>query len=343
MARIDELRLMAKVARMYYSDGLRQTAICERLNIHQSTVSRLLQRAQREGMVRITLSFPSSTHTDVEEELQSRFGLQEAIVVECLEDDDQLAHDLGAAAACYMETTLKPNDIIGISCWSAALLAMVDAMRPMQRWKTTRVVQILGGVGSPDAEVHATQLTRRLANLLGGTATMLPAPGIVGTPKARQVLMRDRFVREVFDLFPSITLALVGIGAVKPSRALASSGNIFSPQELKLLENNGAVGDICLRFFNQAGDPVASELNGRVISIQLDQLRRARRVVGVAGGTRKTDAIRGALAGQLINVLITDLATAERLLAEPAVRPAAAREGRNKTPARRKKEDSTAA
>jgi DNA-binding transcriptional regulator LsrR (DeoR family) len=339
MARIDELRLIAKVARMYHSDGLRQTAICKRLNIHQSTVSRLLKRAQREGMVRITLSFPSSTHTDMEEALQSRFGLQDAIVVHCLEDDDRVAHDLGAAAAYYLETTLKPDDIIGISCWSAALLAMVDAMQPMQRWKTTRVVQILGGVGSPNAEVHASQLTHRLANLLGGTATMLPAPGIVGTQESRQVLMRDQFVREVFDLFPSITLALVGIGAVKPSRALASSGNVFSSQELKLLENKGAVGDICLRFFNQNGNPVASELNGRVISIELDQLRRARRVVGVAGGARKTDAIRGALAGKLINVLITDLATAERLLAEPAVKPAAAREGLNKTPARRKKED----
>jgi DNA-binding transcriptional regulator LsrR (DeoR family) len=337
MARIDELRLMAKVARMYYSDGLRQTAICERLNIHQSTVSRLLKRAQREGMVRITLSFPASTHTDIEDALQSRFGLQEAIVVECLADDDRVAGDLGAAAAYYLETTLRPDDIVGISCWSASLLAMVDAMRPMQRWETMRVVQILGGVGSPDAEVHATQLTRRLANLLGGAATMLPAPGIVGTAEARQVLMRDRFVREAFELFPSITLALVGIGAVKPSRALASSGNIFSPQELKQLENKGAVGDICLRFFNQAGAPVASELNGRVISIELDQMRRARRIVGVAGGARKTDAIRGALAGKLINVLITDLATAERLLAESSTQPTAARDGRKKT--RSKKED----
>jgi DNA-binding transcriptional regulator LsrR (DeoR family) len=339
MARIDELRLMAKVARMYYSDGLRQTAICERLSIHQSTVSRLLKRAEREGMVRITLSFPSYTHTDVEEALQSRFGLQEAIVVECLEDDDQVAHDLGAAAAYYIETTLKPDDVIGISCWSAALLAMADALRPNQRWKTTRVVQILGGVGNPNAEVHATQLTRRLADLLGGTATLLPAPGIVGSPEARLVLMRDRFVREVFDLFPSITLALVGIGAIEPSRALASSGNVFLPQELKLLENKGAVGDICLRFFNEAGHQVATELNGRVISIELDQLRHARRVVGVAGGARKAAAIRGALTGMLINVLITDLATAERLLAEPAAKQAVEENGRNKAAARRKRED----
>jgi DNA-binding transcriptional regulator LsrR (DeoR family) len=127
--------------------------------------------------------------------------------------------------------------------------------------------------------------------------------------------MKDRFVREALDLFGGVTIALVGIGATEPSRALASSGNIFSPQEIKLLASKGAVGDICLRFFDASGRPVVTELNDRVISMGVDQLRAVRRVVGVAGGKRKTNAILGALAGKLVNVLITDLATAERLLA----------------------------
>jgi DNA-binding transcriptional regulator LsrR (DeoR family) len=315
MARIDELRLMAKVARMYHTQGLRQTEICERLNIHQSTVSRVLKRAEREGIVRITVSLPSGTHTEVEDALQSVYGLDEAVVVDCLEDEDQIAHDLGAAAAFYVENTLKPTDVVGISSWSAALLAMVNAMRPSQRFKDTRVIQILGGVGSPNAEANATQLTRRLAQLIGGEAILLPAPGVVGSRGARDVLMKERYVREALDLFPKVTLALVGIGATEPSRALASSGNVFSPQEIKLLARKGAVGDICLRFFDAAGHEVVTELNDRVISMELGQLRAVKRVVGVAGGRRKMDAILGALAGRLVNVLITDLASAERLLA----------------------------
>jgi len=316
MARIDELRLMAKVARMYYTQGLRQTEICERLNIHQSTVSRLLKRAGREGIVRTTVSLPPGTHTEIEDALQSSYGLHEAVVVDCLDDEEQIAHDLGVAAAFYLETTLKPRDVVGISAWSAALLAMVNAMRPSQRFRNTRVIQILGGVGNPNAEVHATQVTRRLADLIGGEATLLPAPGVVGSRNARDVLMEDRFVREALDLFPKVTLALVGIGATEPSRGLASSGNVFSPQEIKVLADKGAVGDICLRFFNAAGREMITELNDRVISMELAQLRAVRRVVGVAGGRRKTSAIRGALAGKLVNALITDLASAERLLAE---------------------------
>jgi len=314
MARIDELRLMAKVARMYHQQGLTQNEIMRRLNIHQSTVSRVLKRAEREGIVRVIVSVPQGTHPELEEALQRAYGLEDAVVVDCVDDEDQIVRDLGAAAAFTVENTLKPGDVVGISCWSAALLAMVDAMRPTQRATGTRVVQILGGVGSPGAPVHATNITRRLANLLAAEATLLPAPGVVGSPEAKRVLMRDQFVQEAMARFKTVNVALVGIGAVEPSKMLAASGNVFSAQELKLLSNKGAVGDICLRFFDAEGRPVVTPLNDRVISMELNELRQVPRVIGVAGGRRKTAAIRGALAGKLINVLITDRAMAERLL-----------------------------
>jgi DNA-binding transcriptional regulator LsrR (DeoR family) len=330
MARIDELRLMTKVARMYHEQDLRQTEIMERLNVSQSTISRLLKRAERAGIVRITVSVPSGAHPELEEALQEKFGLKEAIVVDSLDDDDQIVRDLGPAAAFYVETTLRPSDIVGLSSWSAALLAMVDAMQPNSRAAGARVVQILGGVGNPSAEVHATHLTRRFANLVGGKATLLPAPGVVGSAEARRVLMRDRYVQEATALIDHVTLALVGIGAVEPSRMLAASGNVFSGHELESLRAQGATGDICLRFFNGRGEPVVTPLNDRVIGVDFEQLRRADRVVGVAGGSRKTAAIRGALAGRLVNVLITDIHTAQRL--------AQAQEEPAKVPERRRRQ-----
>jgi DNA-binding transcriptional regulator LsrR (DeoR family) len=316
MARVDELRLMAKVARMYYGQGLRQTEIMERLNVSQSTISRLLKRAEAEGIVRITVTVPAGAHPELEEGLQATYGLKEAIVMDCVDDEAQIVRDLGAAAAFYMETTLRPGDVIGLSSWSAALRAMVDAMHPSQRGAGARVVQILGGIGNPVAEAHATHLTQRLANLIGGTATLLPAPGVVGSAEARNVMLRDQYVKQSMGLFQSVNVALVGIGGVEPSHLLSLSGNVFSSQELKNLSSHGAVGDICLRFFDAKGAPVATPLNDRVIGMSLDELRRVGRVVGIAGGRRKLGAIRGALAGKWINVLITDRKSAEQLLAE---------------------------
>ncbi len=335
MARIDELRLMAKVARMYHQQGLTQTEIMKRLHIHQSTVSRVLRRAEKEGIVRVVVSVPPGAHPELEEALQSAYGLHDAVVVDCLEDEDQIVRDLGAAAAFTLESTLKPGEVIGISCWSAALLAMVDAMHPTQRAPGSRVVQILGGVGSPGAPMHATNVTRRLAGLIGAEITLLPAPGVVGSAEARRVLMRDQFVQQAMGLFKSVTVALVGIGAVEPSKMLAASGNVFSREELRLLSSKGAVGDICLRFFDAAGQPVITPLNERVISMELNQLRRVPRVIGVAGGKRKTAAIRGALAGRWINVLITDRATAERLLEDRAAESRAGRSADDAVASRR--------
>jgi DNA-binding transcriptional regulator LsrR (DeoR family) len=178
------------------------------------------------------------------------------------------------------------------------------------------VVQILGGVGSPGAEVHAAHLTSRLAALVGGEPIFLPAPGVVGSEAAKQVLLDDEYVQKTMALFDHVTMALVGIGAVQPSALLAQSGNIFSSQELERLQQQGAVGDILLRFFDHKGRPIDSVLNKRVISMSLDQLRRVDQAIGLAGGRRKYGGILGALCGGWINILITDHFTATRLVKE---------------------------
>ena len=189
-------------------------------------------------------------------------------------------------------------------------------MHAVARKGDTRVVQILGGVGDPSAEAHANRLTSRFADLVGGTPVYLPAPGVLGSAAAHRVLLADSYVREVTALFDQVTTALVGIGAIEPSKLLASSGNIFSAHELELLRKEGAVGDVLLRFFDADGKPVNTPLNERVMSMRLDQLGRVDRSIGVAGGARKYAAILGALRGGWINVLITDQFTARRLAGE---------------------------
>jgi DNA-binding transcriptional regulator LsrR (DeoR family) len=314
MARLDELRLMTKVARLYHEQDMTQPEIAAQLDLSQATVSRLLKRAEQEHIIRITVNVPFGTYPELEEELQKTFGLKEAVVVDSIEDNDRVMRDLGAAAAYYLETTLHANDVIGISSWSSTLLAMVDAMQPLNRPLQVKVLQILGGLGSPSAGVYASRLIGRLADRVKGEAILLPAPGVVGSPEAVPIFLNDRYVQQATAKFDQVSLALVGIGSVEPSGLLASSGNIFSPEELEMLREAGAVGDICLRFFDKAGIPVETSLNERVIGMTLEQLRKVKRAVGIAGGPRKLNAIRGALTGKLINVLITDSLTAKKLL-----------------------------
>jgi DNA-binding transcriptional regulator LsrR (DeoR family) len=319
MATREELRLIARVARLYHEGGLRQSDIAAQLDLSQASVSRLLKRAQDEGIVRITVSAPLGVYPELEDQLRERYGLRDAIVVDGTDEDGALLLNLGAATAYYFETTLAPDEKIGISSWSETLLAMAGAMRPVRRLSGVQVVQILGGLGNPAAASHAAQLTRRLAGLVQGEVVPLPAPGVVGSASTRAVLLDDPYVREVIASFDHITTALVGIGTVEPSPVLARSGNVFTPEELEGLRLRGAVGDVCLRFFDEEGRPVESPLDDRVIGMSLAQLSRVRRSVGVAGGQRKLKAIQGALRGGWINVLVTDHGVAERLVAEEDV------------------------
>ena len=315
MGRIDELRLMTKVARMYYVLQYKQTQIAEQLDISQSTISRLLKRAQDEQIIRIHISVPTGIYADIEAELEKAYGLKEAIVVDSVGDsEDQIMRDIGAAAAYYLEQTIRPNEIIGLSSWSKTLMAMVDAMNPLPKPAGAEVIQVLGGVGNPAVESHAVHLVRRLAVLVRGKAVFLSAPGVVVSPEIKNLYLQDPYVAATIEMFPKITLCLVGIGSVDPSDMLASSGNVFSKEELDHLCQVGAVGDICMRFFDADGNPVKDPANERVIGMDLEQLRGVRRCVGVAGGERKVAAIRGAMRGGYINVLVTDINTANALL-----------------------------
>ena len=333
----DELRFMAQVASLYYERKLRQAEIGRQLNLSQASVSRLLRRAEQEGIVRITVQRPFGSFPELEAAIRERYGLKDVVVAAASEDDlSRIVPSLGEAAAFYLETTIAEDEVIGVSSWSEALLATANAMHALRRVTRARVVQILGGVGNPNAASHATRLTLRLASLVNGEAIMLPAPGVVGSPAMRDVVLADPFVRETVALFDQVTLALVGIGCIEPSRMLAVSGNVFSEAELAGLRRAGAVGDMGMRFFDAWGRPMPSALDDRVVGVTLEQLRRTRRTVGIAGGRHKYEAIRAVVRGGWVHVLVTDQFTATRLVEEPSeeATPEAAPVEGTTTPAR---------
>lgn len=316
MGRLNELRLIARIAQMYHIDGKRQAEIAEIMHMSQATVSRMLKRAEQEDIVRTTVIPPAGTFADLETALRERYGLTEAIVIDCSEDrDGAIMARIGEAAAHFLEVTLQQDEIIGVSSWSQTILRLVDNIHPLKGAKAKYIVQILGGMGDASVQTHATQLIARLARLTGGEPRLLLVQGITSSREAKLVMLADPVVRETMDLFSRLSLAIIGIGAVEPSEMLARSGNTFSPQEMAMLHEAGAVGEISYRFYDKDGKPVETPLNDRVIGLSLEDLRKTRRVMALAGGEKKTQAIAGALKLGVIDVLVTDKFTAARLTA----------------------------
>lgn len=321
MPSFDEVRLMVKIARLYYNQGLRQQEITARLGIHQSTISRLLKRARDTNLVRISIAPPAGVHAELEEAIEQKFGLQQAIIVDTPDyaDEDHIERELGTAAAFYLETTIRKDMTIGLSPWGRALQTMVDRMSPNERGNGGTVVQILGGIGNVQSHHYGTHLIQQLAANIGAVPVLLQAPAVVGSPEARRVLSSDPTVLEASAHFDSIDLAVVALGSLEAARTASSVTAVtFSEEERAELSKLGAVGDICLRFIDSEGKPIRSALINRVMGIDLPSLKTASRVVGIAGGSRRLSIIRASLKGGWIDVLITDQQSGERLLADTA-------------------------
>ncbi len=312
----DRLRLLTKVARLYHEKGVRQPEIAAQLHLSQARVSRLLKEAAERGIIRTVVVSPAGVHTEIEEHLAEKFALRDVVVVDVEGTGPDVLNALGSGAAAYLDSTLIGGDVIGVSSWSSTLLAAVEVMRPKRTQVVDRVVQVVGGVGSPEVQMQASRLTGRLAEVTGASPVFVPSPGLVGSTALRDALMADPSVRAVQEQWSQLTVSLVGIGALEPSPLLRRSGNSLAPVEQEELRRAGAVGDVCLRYFDAHGQAIQSSFDQRVIGIGREDIMRVQRRIGVAGGSDKVDAIRAAVQGGWVNILITDLEVAKALAAE---------------------------
>jgi len=307
------LRLLVKICKQYFEDGLTQQEIANNLRTSRSTVSRLLSKARDGHIIRISIETPPGIFPELERELEQRFGLVEAVVDETFNYDSPFgtARELGKVAADYLERTVQPNDTIGFA-WGTTMKAMVDTMG-QKSVPGIKVVQMNGGLTPQMTDVHATTLTRNLAERLGGECYILQAPGVVDDPQTQQLFLADAQVSQVFDLAGQANIAFVGIGNISAD-ALWGRAGLLSEEVTAELNSLGAVGDIMSRYFNKNGRLVNSSLCRRVVGFPIEQLQQINRRVGVAGGKAKYEAILGALKGNHINVLITDHITAQKLV-----------------------------
>ena len=306
--------LLYKIAKAYYEDALTQDQIGKRFGLSRIKVSRLLQQARQSRLVQITITPPVASYGDLERDLESAYGLDEVIVVDTFSDEQSdVVPRLGVAAAAYLARCLGDQEVLDLS-WGTTLLAVIEALAP-QNLPDLRVVQMLGGLGRLESETYGADLTMRMAQTLGARARLLPSPGIVTSKLVRDALLQDGNIAATLELAARADLAVVGIGAPQTGAVVLQAG-ILTEAELHELQSLGAVGDIALRFFDSEGRAVEHPINDRIIGLDLKQIKRIPRVIGVAGGKGKYEVVRGAVRGHLLSVLITDEMTATKLLQE---------------------------
>jgi DNA-binding transcriptional regulator LsrR (DeoR family) len=305
-------RLLFKIAQAYYDYGLTQKQIGLRYGLSRMKVSRMLKQAREMKIVQIALNPLEPLYADLEQRMEEQFGLDEAIIVT---PDDEMPESIRRAlghpaAECLLRSLGEKSSIT--NTWGSTLVSVVDAL-PVETWPEVQVVQGLGGLSGPGSPINAVDLTRRIASRLRAKPLLLASPGFVARKEVRDALLQDSAVAEVLAAAAASDIALVGIGAPTMDGVVFRQ-QILAEGDLERLTSKGTVGDIALGFFDKDGQPVEDEVNDRLIGLSLEQIRNIPRVIGVAGGEGKVNAIRAALLGKLVNVLVTDDKTAQILL-----------------------------
>lgn len=307
-------RFLYKIAQAYYIEGLNQQQIAKRFQISRPKVSRMLQKAKDEKVVSITILPPVGRLADVESDLEKKFKLDEAVVVQVSHGGDaiSIARELGASAVDVVVRSIQHQNIVAMA-WGSTILNLVDAMPSLNSPETT-IVQMIGGLDNRMTNEHSAELVRRTAQKLNAQFRLIPAPGIVTNLVAAKALIKDFQIAETLALAEQAKVAIVGLGILSNESVLVKSSELLSHKDLRLLEEVGAVGDVILRFLDENGKPLSLDINKRIIGLSLEQLKNIPRVIAIAGGPQKFKIILAALRGQLVNVLVTDHVTAEQLL-----------------------------
>jgi DNA-binding transcriptional regulator LsrR (DeoR family) len=314
---IDQLRLITRAARLHHINGDRQAVIAEKMGISQASVSRLLSLAEEQGIVRTVIVPPEGLYPDLEDGLAQKFELDAAYIVDVGVNERAISHILGNAAARCLTDELKGGSMLGLTSWSVTLREMAKSFEPRNNTGVKKVVEMLGDLGSPMLQHEAALATMQMAKALTAEAVFLRTPGVMQNRQLVKVATSDAHIQKALSLLDALDIAFIGIGPADFHGPLEASDNFFTAEQLAKVRAAGAVGQLHQRFIDGLGQPVETELDELVVSITLDQLRNARRKIAVAGGAAKHQAIAAALRGRWIDVLVTDLNTANFLMANP--------------------------
>jgi lsr operon transcriptional repressor len=306
--------LLLRVAWFYYKDELTQDEIARRLSVSRASVGRMLDRARKVGLVSISLNADHLDAFEVSSELRRTFNLTEALVVPDHDkepaDHHRLNARLGLGGAQFMSTHLRPGGTLGVG-WGetvSRVIASVNfgAVGPVHMVTLTGGVDgylqtILSSKGESGTEPEAT------------TATIIPTPIVASTPKLAAALKAEPTIQQVLTQACGVDQAIVGVGTPAADATIVQMGYLAA-DDVRLLHDRGVVGDILGQFFDADGRVVNLPIHERRIGIELSDLASIPKVVGVAGGLHKAEAILGALRGGFLDVLVTNELVALRLL-----------------------------
>lgn len=298
--------LLARIGREYYLENRPKIEIAASHDLSRFQVARLLTEAVETGIVEIKVHFPSHLSSADLARLESSLGIGQLIVAGTTVGEIQARGVLAKAAAAEISRQAPPGGILGIS-WSRTLDVASRLVKELPRCD---IVQLAGALPA-EADSNPLELIQRLGRLSGGLTWPLWSPLVVEDPTTASGLRRQPEIAGALAKADSLDLAVVAIGAWK-----AGSSTVWERADPKVRQDAvqaGAVAECSGRLLNAAGIPVESGLDERIIAVTVKQLQRTPRVIAIAQGTARTDAVKAVAKAGFVTTLIVDEPLAKAL------------------------------
>ncbi len=306
----DERRRL-RIAWAYFIEGMTQSEIAQQFDLNRVRINRILSAARESGMVQITINSPEAPFVSLERQLEGAFGLRRAVVVPTPVAEDQLKLSIAAGAGAHFGTLLDDGRSVGIG-WGRTLRLSLQFMgrRPLN---DLSVVALIGGLTRASV-MNAYETASHLADLYSADCFYIAAPAYADDEATRDILRGQTMIQDVLSRANALDGALVSVGGLGADTTMESLG-LITPQDRLTLIEAGAVGDIMGHFIDAEGRIVDHPLNRRVIAVEPSVFQGMSNITLASGGPEKDRVILGALRGRYADILITDDATGQRLLA----------------------------
>jgi central glycolytic genes regulator len=243
--------------------------------------------------------------SDLESELQRILKIKRVIVVPGKSEDAEFEKkEMGRAAAQYLMSIMKDEDIVAVTGGST-LATMAEMLGGGHRFPNALFVPARGGLGE-NVEMQANNIAATCAKKVGAQYRMLHISDYLGGD-AYQSLLQDPYIREILIQIRSAQVVIHGIGRAMEMAVRRNA----APEVLKKLEREKAVGEAFGYYFDREGQIVHRM---ETMGLGLEDVKKARQVIGIAGGKQKSEAIYAMSKVGFLHVLVMDQAAAEGVI-----------------------------
>jgi DNA-binding transcriptional regulator LsrR (DeoR family) len=206
--------------------------------------------------------------------------------------------------------------VIGIG-WGTSLAEVVKSLSyfPLSN---VQVVQVIGAVGGrSDPHVDGPGVAVNFANKMNAEYHFLHAPLFLDSEEACNTLKVQSQIAKTLKEGTHSDMTLLGIGTVEVDPVFSSifRSGFMTEEEILRAKANGAIANFCGSIMDGKGEILDIEINRRTMAVNLHELREnCGKIVGIAGGEKKSHAIASVLNGNWLDVLITDSAAVHSIL-----------------------------